>query len=192
MVTRTHIGVQLAVLLLVLLFISSCGGSHAFLDHSFNFGYVEKVAVIPFENLSASQMAGKHATTAFLTELLASETFIVIEPGETAKALSEMNALRNPSLDLQQIKDLGKRLGAQALIFGSVSESGSTRSGGISINTVTLDLRMVETETGATVWSATRTDGRPGLMASLFGLSPKSNAETMRECSRNVLKSLIK
>jgi TolB-like protein len=177
--------------LIVLLLLAGCGGTRAFLDRSFDFGYVEKVAVIPFENLSQSPTSAKQATSIFVTELLVCEAFVVIEPGETAKALSEINAARNPSLDLQQIKDLGKRLGAQALIFGVVNESG-TRSGAMSVNTVTLDLRMVETETGSTIWSATRTDGRPSLLSSLLGLSPKSSAETMRKCSHKILKTLIK
>ncbi len=168
-----------------------CSSPSVFLDRTYDFSYVEKVAVIPLENLSQSQSAGRQATLILNTELLASETFSLVEPGETAKVLGEI-AARLPQYDLEQIKEIGRRLEAQALIIGTVSETGTLRSGGGTVPTVTVDLRMVETETGATVWAASATEGRPGLWATLFGLAGKSNSETLRDCIQNILKTLIK
>ena len=74
----TMVGLLSAVLL------SGCGGtgSTKFLHPEFDFGYVERVAVIPFDNLSNDQGAGARATRYFLSELLATEAFEVVDgPG---------------------------------------------------------------------------------------------------------------
>ena len=178
-------------LLFVLILAWGCSGPSVFLDRTYDFGFVEKVAVIPLENLSQSQTAGRQATLILTTELLASETFGIVEPGETAKILGEI-AARSAQYDLEQVKEIGKRLGAQALIFGTVSEISSARSGGASVPTVTVELRMVETETGVTVWAASATRGRLGLWATLFGLAGRSSSEIMRDCVQDLLKTLIK
>jgi curli biogenesis system outer membrane secretion channel CsgG len=187
-----HSGILfISIALSLTVFLAGCGGPVVFLDRTYDFYYIETVGVIPFENLSQSQGAGKQATLIFLTELLASETYDLTEPGETAKALSEFNLTRTGTLDITQIKQLGERLGVQALVFGTVSEVNTVRSGGISSSTVTLDLRMVETQTGSTVWAVSHSEGRRGLFASLFGLSGKTTSETMRKCVERILKTLI-
>ncbi|MCX6638918.1 MAG: hypothetical protein NTW14_00325 [bacterium] len=175
-----------------LIWMSGCSGPTVFLDRSYDFNFIGRVAVIPFDNLSNSQGAGKQATLIFITELLATETFAVVEPGETAKALNEINAGKSMSLDLDQMVKLGKRLNVQGLIIGTVSESSSLRSGGVTVPVITMDLRLVETETGSTVWSAGRTVGRPSLVSILFGIGGKSTSETMQACVRSLLKTLIK
>ncbi len=177
--------------LLLPILIYGCAGPTVFLDKSFDFNYVERVAVLPFENLSQSQTTSRQATLVFITELLASETYNVIEPGETAKVLATVNPTRGSALDLDQIKALGKSLNVQALILGTVNESTTYRSGAMTVPIITMEVRMVETETGNTVWSALRTEGRPGFFRSLLGLSGKSSAETMRDCTRSLLKTLI-
>ena len=174
------------------LFIMRCGSAPlVFLNRSYDFNFIERVAVIPFENLSQSQGSGQHATLIFITQLLSTETFDIVEPGETSKALSEMNIIRTGTLDVEQIVALGKRLQVQALIFGTVSESTSIRSGSVAIPTVSMDLRMVESETGTTIWAASHTYGRPSLVSSLFGTGGKSTGETMRGCIHKILKTLI-
>jgi len=175
-----------------LLILMGCGSAPlVFLNRSYDFNFVERVAVIPFENLSQAQGSGQQATLIFITELLASETYDVVEPGEVSKALGDLNLVRTGTLSTDQIIALGKRLKAQALIFGTVGESTSIRSGSVSTPTISLDLRMVETETGTTVWAASYTYGRPSLLSSLFGTGGKSTSETMRGCVHRILKTLI-
>jgi curli biogenesis system outer membrane secretion channel CsgG len=190
--SRSILAMPLILIALLTPFLWGCSGPSVFLDRTYDFGFVERIAVIPFENLSQNQGAGRQATLIAVTELLASEAFAVIEPGETAKVLGEVSTSRTGTLDLEQIKEVGKRLNAQGLVFGTVSETSTLRSGGMTVPTVTVDLRLVETETGSTVWSASNTEGRPGLFASLFGLGGKSSSETMRDCIHEALNTLIK
>ncbi len=189
---RIFYSALLSAMPLLSLLIAGCGGPAVFLDRTYDFDYLERVAIVPFENLAQSQPAGRQATLIFITELLATESFTVIEPGETAKVLTEINPTRTTALSLEQIQEMGKRLNAQGLIFGTVNESSTIRSGGVTVPTVTLDLRLVETETGSTIWAATHTQGHPNLLTSLFGIGAQSTSETMRDCVHHVIKTLVK
>jgi hypothetical protein len=89
---RTHFSilfVAVALVLLLALFSAGCGGTGttSFIHPEFDFSFVENVAVVPFENLSSNQGSGAQATRYFITSLLASDAFVVIEPGEVARAL---------------------------------------------------------------------------------------------------------
>jgi len=181
------------LLVAILIVIGGCGGMSpsVFLHDEYNFQYLERVAVIPFDNISSDQGAGARATRMFISEMLAARAFDVVEPGEVTKALEKHSTVRTSQLTKEQIVEIGKSLKVQGIILGNVTESSSMRSGASTINTVTMVVRMVETETGMTVWSATHTSGKKGFWASLFGTGGKSQSEVMRSCIKGVLKTLI-
>lgn len=184
--------VRFLFLLGLLLAVGCSGiGSTVFINRQYNFDFVEKTAVLPFDNLSADQTAAARVTHIFLTELLASESFDVIEPGEVSKALEKYGG-RTDALTQIQIQELGKTLGVQGIILGSVNESSSSRGGSSSSPVVTLDVRLIETETGQTVWSATHTQGGKGFWSSLFGTGEASQSEVTRKCVRKVIRTLVK
>ena len=179
---------------LALFYLIGCGGSSVFIDPTFDFGYVERVAIVPFDNLSQqTQVLGKQATLAFTTELLSRKAFGIVEPGETAKVMADLNLTRpGGAPDMAQIQEMGKRLKVQGLIFGSVSQTSMVRSGLTNNPVITLDVRLVETESGATVWAASRSAGRPGFFSTLFGVGGKADSEVLRQCIDEVLGTLIK
>ena len=118
-----------------------------FVNPEFNFGFVEKAAVLPLENLTNDQQAGVRATRLLITELLATGTVDVVEPGEVRAAFESVGDRRRiPTTE--QIVEMGKRLGVQAIVIGTVTQSESLRSGTVAIPVVTLDVHMLETETG--------------------------------------------
>lgn len=189
---RNWIAVTFVTLLAIA--VSGCGGTGTtvFLHDAYNFQYVERVAVIPFDNASENQGAGIRSTRIFTSELLAAKAFDVVEPGEVARVLEQYNIVRTAKLSTEQILAIGKDLRVQGLILGSVTESASVRSGSSLTHKVTMVVRMVDTEVGTTVWSATATGGGRGFWGSLFGSSGKSASEATRECVRKVLNTLIK
>ncbi len=76
--------IELAVLALVAgcLAVSGCASgvpSTEFTNPQFDFAFVERVAVIPFENLTNDRQAGLRATRITNTELLASQAVEVVE-----------------------------------------------------------------------------------------------------------------
>ena len=170
-----------------------CGGpgTTKFVHPEFDFGFVERVAVVPFENLSSNQGAGARATRYFISSLLAAEAFGVVEPGETAAALEKHSLVRTAQLTEEQIVALGHELGVQGLFLGTLSESASLRSGSTTVSVVTVVIRLVETETGATVWSATKSDDSATFWSSLFGTGQRSAAEVTRTCIDGALGTLL-
>ena len=177
----------------ILLIAGGCSGmgSTVFVHRDYNFNFVEKVAVVPFENLSNDQGASARITHLFITELLAADAFDIVEPGEVLVAISKLSLTRTDMLSEEQAKQLGKELGVQGLILGAVNDSSGLRSAGNNETVVTLDVRMVETESAQTVWSATQTEGSKGFFSSLFGTSDKSQSEVARKCVRKVIKTLV-
>lgn len=161
-----------------------------FVNPNFDFAFVEKVAVLPLENLSTDQQAGVRATRLLITELLASGAVDVVEPGEVRAALDRLPSRRG-SPPSEEIVELGKRLGVQAVLLGTVTQSENLRSGTVSIPVVTLDVHMLETETGAAVWATTHSQKGAGLSAKLLGTGSEPIAETTRRCIQAVVASLV-
>jgi TolB-like protein len=155
-------------------------------------GGIRRVAVIPLENLTSDQGAGARASRYFVAELLATEAFDVVEPGEVARVLSAQGSVRFAELTQEQASTIGTQLGAQGLILGSVGESQTVRSGSASASYVTVNVRLVETDTGQTVWSTTHTEGGRGFWSSLFGTGTPSIGEVTRRCVEKCVNTLVR
>lgn len=187
-----------ALFLIGLFSLAGCAGNMKpteFTNPKFDFSFVERVAVLPFENLSEDRQAGARATRLTITELLSSGAVEVVEPGQVQAALSELPGARVGRVappGTQEIVSLGKTLGVQAVLVGSVTQSDSFRSGAVTIPVVTLDVHMVETETGATVWAATHTEKGGSVGARVLGTGGQPISETTRRCVRKLLDTLVK
>jgi len=187
----------LPTLALLTLTMAGCGGGMKptrFSNPNFDFSFVERVAVIPFDNQTNDRQAGLRATRLTITELLASGAVDVVEPGEVQAALIKITGAqinRGVSPSTEQVVTLGKTLDVQALIMGTVTQSENLRSGSVPIPVVTLDLRMVEAETGATVWAATNSEKGGSLSAKVLGTGGEPLAETTRKCVQDALATLL-
>ena len=180
-------------LLLGLAFVSCAGsGNSLFVHPEFDFRSIEAVAVVPFENLSNDQGAANRVTRILISELLSRQAFDVIEPGEVAKVLEKYSTVRTAELQKDQIREIGKALGVQAIFLGVVSESATNRHGNSASNEVALVARLVETEKGTTIWSATRSEGGRNILHVLFGLEPPSKSLVTVACVKNLIGTLIK
>lgn len=166
-------------------------GTTEFVNPRFDFGFLERVAVLPFENLSSDRQAAPRATRLMITELLATGAVDVVEPGEVQAALNRFGQ-RVTVPSTEQIVALGESLGVQALIIGTVNESAVQRSGTAGIPVVSLDVHMVEVETGATVWAASHTEKGGSMAARVLGTTGEPITETTRDAVRTVLDTLIR
>lgn len=182
-------------LVVVALWAAACAGrvrTTEFTNPRFDFGFVENVAVLPLQNLTADQPAGVRATRLIITELLASGAVDVVEPGQVQASIDRISGINPTNPSTAHIVELGKALGVQGILLGSVSQSESLRSGTVSIPVVTLDVHMVETESGATVWAATHTEKGAGAGARLLGTGAEPISQTTRRCVRRLLKTLVR
>jgi TolB-like protein len=183
----------LLVLLVPILFTEACASSHQtrYLHPNADLGMIQKVAVVPFENLTEERTAGEKLTRIFFIELLALDVFEVSEPGQAVKVLrSQAGAL--DALGPADLQRIGKDLGVDALFMGSVVDYTETRSGSSQDPRVTIQVRLVETQTGTTIWSASQTRSRAALSTKLFGIGRESLTEAARDLIRDELKTLLK
>ncbi len=182
-----------AAVLMLLLVALGCAGnmpSTRFTNPNIDFSFVQRVAVLPFENLSNDQQAGLRATRLTITELLASGAVDVVEPGEVEGALARLpGRVTRPTIE--QIIALGEGLEVQALILGTVAQSEVLRSGSVGRSVVTLDAQMVETETGAVIWAATHTARGGSVGAKILGTGGEPISETTRKCVQELLATLL-
>ncbi len=182
------------VLLIMITGLSACGKKlppTQFLNPNFDFAFVEKVAVLPLQNLSDDRQSGVRATRILITELLATGAVDVVEPGEVQAALDRV-AVRQNTPSTEEIIELGRILGVQAILLGSVTQSESLRSGTVLIPVVTLDVHMLETETGVAVWAVTNTVKSSGFGAKVLGTGAEPISATTRRCVQEIVATLVK
>lgn len=161
-----------------------------FTNPQFNFAFVERIAVLPLEDLVGDRQAGARATRILITEILAAGAVDVVEPGEVQAVVERvMRGRTAPSK--QEVIELGRELGVQALMVGSVTQSEVMRLGSVSVPVVTLDLHLLETETGAAVWAATHTERGSGAAAKWLGTGAEPISATTRKCVQAALRSLF-
>jgi TolB-like protein len=155
-------------------------------------GAVKRVAVFPFETMVQDRSAAEKVQKIFLTELLSLEAFDVAEPGLVTKTLRAERIESMDALGPADLKRLGETLKVQGIFLGSVVDFAETRTGATPTPEVTINLRLVETQSGVTVWSASRTRSGTTASARLFGIGGQSLTEAARQLIREELSTLVK
>ena len=174
--------------------IAGCAGSRptVFLNPEFDFSAIERIAVVPFENLSNDQGMGEYVTRIFVTELLSKKAFDIIEPGEVSRFILSKGVTKTGEMPVEQIQEMGKSLNVQGIIFGTVGESSDLRSGTLSSHVVSLNVRLVSVETGSTVWSASVNSGSPGFFSRIFGIGEQTRGSSVYKAVHKAIHTLVK
>ncbi len=148
---------------------------------------IRTVAVMPFENLaSADRRTAERVHQLVLAEMQANKAFEVIEPGLVAQAVRERSTLS--ALPPEELKELGAALHADGLLIGTILSY--TDSRGAEGGEATIQLRLVETRSGATVWTASHSRNGTTFAKRFFGLASDSGAEVARAVIRSELATL--
>jgi hypothetical protein len=152
---------------------------------------LKTAAVLPFENLTAERSAGDKVQKIVVAELLAMGVFEVIEPGTVVKVLRSERAETVDGLGPAELTRMGGALKADVLFLGTVVDFADNRAGSTPAPEVTIQLRMVETQSGVTVWSVSKTRSGAGAMARLFGIGGDSVTEAARQLVHEELRTLL-
>lgn len=155
-------------------------------------GAIQKVAVLPFENLTGERAAPDKVQKIFYLELLSLEVFEVAEPGQVIKTLRSSGVSSPEALGVADLQRIGKELGVDGLFIGSVVDFADTRTGTTPTPEVTIEVRLVETQTGSTIWSTSHTRAGAGISTRLFGIGGESLTEASRKIIRRELATLLK
>ncbi len=128
------------------------------------------VAVAPLANLTTHYKAGLIAAELAAAELRALKRFEVIGPQAVVSRLNLDELAVNDGLDLSRPAELGRRLGANTLLTGTVNEF-RYLYGLYDQPTVGLTLRLVDLKTGQVVWEAVHSAGEASYWPSKMTLN---------------------
>lgn len=182
------------VLALVAVLLAACRSTRQtqYLHKNADLGAIEKVAVLPFENLTQERAAADKVQKIFQMELLALDVFEVAEPGQVTKVLRASGITSPEALGGKDFQKIGQELGVDAVFVGAVVDYAETRTGSTPTPEVTIQVRLVETQTGATIWSTSHTRAGAGISTRLFGLGGESLTQAARRVVRTELATLLR
>ncbi|MFH0808919.1 MAG: hypothetical protein V2A77_00380 [Pseudomonadota bacterium] len=158
-------------LLALLAAVAGCGGPRYY-RLPIDLDQIKSVAVLPLQNLTSDQTAADKVRRVLVAELLAQGKLDVIESGLVDRTVYRNTASRY-ALTPEEVQAVGQELGVRALITGSVSSYGLSRSGGsLEAPEVAVELFMLDCETASVIWSAA--EARNGLTFGVrnFGTEP--------------------
>ena len=149
--------------------LAGCASDDVYFEPNMDFGSLQSIAVLPFQNLTGVSEASERVRDTFMVRLLATGALYVLPPGEIARGMSKISRVQPTGPSTDQIKQLSTILSVDAVITGVVKEYGPVRSGAASANVVSISLRMIEISSGQIIWSASSTKGGVNLLDRLFG-----------------------
>lgn len=174
-------------LLLALTGCTSWAPQNDYTNMNMDFGSIQAVAVLPFQNLTSDDQAAERVRDSFMGMLLATEAFYVLPPGEVARGINRAGVRTPHAPTTDEIKSLGKILEVGAVITGVLREYGPVRSGSTEANIASLSLSLIETQTGTIVWAASSTRGGIGLKDRMLG----GGGKPMNKVTEQVVNDLL-
>ena len=188
-------GISLAVILVLM---NGCGAtSRVYVHPQTDMGYIKRVVVLPFANLSNEKYVGEKISQGFVAEMLIAGDFDVVEPGEVTKAIQAVQSNGNSlaifgsegqiNLDSVKMQKLTSLLNCQAVIIGTVTSYEMIRVGSEQYPQISLNVRLVDGKTGTIVWMSSFTKrGGPGVPFIGFG-----EKYTLSELSQAVCRDVV-
>ena len=193
MITRNHLQ-WLLIAVAIAVLCAGCGTTThqtRFMHANADLGAIKTVAVLPFDSLAQDRTSGDKVQKVFYLELLSLEVFDVTEPGQVNKIMRGSGATVD-ALGPADYQKIGKDLGVDGLFVGSVVDFAEGHSGSTPTPEITIQLRLIETHSGTTIWSVGQSRSGAGVSTRLFGVGGESLTEASRRVVRRALGTLLK
>jgi hypothetical protein len=181
--------IALSALLGCLLLAGGCGTTTSYVNPDADLPFYERVAILPFTSLATDRLAGEKVSSVFFTELLSTGFAEVVDPGQLAAAMLRTRGgtpATNPWSTVELMR-LGDEIGAQGMFLGTIRDFEMVRTGRDAFPLLSLEVRLLDVNTGRVVWSASETR-RGGPAFPLFGWR---EIHTMGELSVRVCRDLL-
>jgi hypothetical protein len=186
------LGSGLFLFLILTVIFSGCASSgESYINPDIDFGFMERAAVLPFENRSSDNLADERLHSVFLMEILKEDVLEIVDVGETASAMRSMSLGSGSKLTPEQAVALGERLGVDALFFGIVEEYGVSRVDRKRGPEVTAVFGMTETQTGSLVWRSQVNVTGSSTWKRIIGGTSSGMYEVSQEAVRKALRTLL-
>ncbi|MEW5800840.1 MAG: hypothetical protein AB1847_01930 [bacterium] len=175
-----------------ILCIAGCGVKpKVYINPNTNFGFIKRVAVLPFENLTSDRFADKKVRDVFVTSLLSTNVIDVPELGEVLKALETQGVASQEAVTGDVAKVVGQMLGVQGLILGTVEEYSMNRTMSGSFPEIAITMRMLDAKTGNIIWSVSHTTMGRRVLPTIFGIGEDSLSNVAAKATNFVVKTLV-
>lgn len=166
---------SVAIILLLFLMLSGCGGkfdSKDYLREKVDLAAITRIAVMPFQNFTGDQFVADRTRDIATTQLLASGIADVVDRGLVDSVMAE--EVIDPRLPIDQInmKRLGQRLNVQAFLLGSVDLAGEKRSGSVAYPVLGVTLRLVDSQAGLVIWQSSGRWTSETVIGRIIGINP--------------------
>ena len=180
------------ILLLLAAALPACSPrATSFVNPNVDFSFIGRVAIFPFQNLSADHKAPARIGSIFMAELLQHDGLITLAPGETLSALQKMKLGSAEVLSADQIVELGRLLDVDAIFFGTVEEYGLEQMGRDRSFALTASFSLAETSTGALIWNSQVHRGGISIWRKMFGGGAPGPYAVSRHAVRQALETLF-
>ena len=174
-----------------------------------------RIAVLEFKNKADNQWwyngGAQAAQDVFVTDLVKSGKFRVIEREQLAALMQEKNLALSGDIDPSTAIKAGKLLGVDYLLTGAVTEYGATETGahgaggslkghwvpgfgaGKKTFTAAMNARLIDTETGEIVWAdeATAEDSHVNVSVGGFGGGVTNDERMFDKVMKPVIEQLM-
>ncbi|MBU1405739.1 MAG: hypothetical protein KKE83_11955 [Proteobacteria bacterium] len=166
------------------------GKSKAFVRENVDFGFVQKIAVLPVENNSKDEFAPELVRDITITRILAMKLFDVTDKGLVDSFLREEAIDPGKPLDAGAIKRLGQKLNVQSLLLTTLDLAAESRKGTMSYPEVSVTLRLLEVETGLVIWQAGGHQSGDSVWRRLFGLAGRDKYQVTVSLLEDILHTI--
>ena len=166
-----------------------------------------RIAVLEFKNKADNQWWYSHGATAaqdvFVTELVKSGKFRVVEREQLDALMKEKGLTLSGDVDKSTAVRVGKLLGVNYLLTGAVTEYGNTNVGGGGGGVyagkkkfvAALNARLIDSSTGDIAWADEASQEETSVKVSVFGYGGGVDDErmfdkVMKPCIQKLVASL--
>jgi curli biogenesis system outer membrane secretion channel CsgG len=150
-----------------------------------------RIAVLEFQNKADNQWwhsgGGRAAQDVFVTELVKSGKFRVIDREQLAALMREKNLSLAGDVDPATAIQAGKLLGVQYFLTGAVTEYGNTKTGGSGFGisagkkkfVAAMNARIIDTQTGEILWADEASAEESTVKVRVFGVGGGKDDDRM-------------
>lgn len=151
---------------------------------------LQRIAVLPLENMTANQYADEKISSLVIMDLLTRDVN-VIEPGEVMRAFRELRIRSAESISGKAIQSLGDLLDVDVILKGSVGTFEMKKGTAVSYPEVSVHLMLIDVKSGDIVWSAWHTSGGASFWTRHFGAEGKTLDDTAGKVINEAIDSLF-
>ena len=181
-----------AAFALMVLLAGCAAGPRLFVNHEADMTLYKRVVIVPFVNLSGEPYAVGRVVRAFTTELILVDRFQIVDPSLLMGELERANVGPDATgqFEINKLRDAAAKLGATAVIRGSVSEYAMRRVGTDEYPVIAFDCEMLDVQTGIVIWRLSIQQTGKGRLPVVGGSGERTYSRVTQEACERAVKLL--